>query len=260
MTKIKTEIENNSDVKVKSLYKAIKILDCFDSTHPERGITELAEMTGMLKSSIHNIASTFAACGILKKNPKTGKFALGTKVLELSNVYSINNTLETTMKPYMQNLATESGETVYLAIPETPRVIYMDSAVSNQLNAQKYIRGVSAPMYCTAIGKAILAFLDEENIDIVIKNGLEKFTPYTIITEKDLRKELALIKKQGYAIDNMEHEYGVKCVSVPLFNMTGNVIAGLSITGPSPRFTAEKQREYSEILKNIAATVKAQLY
>lgn len=246
-------------VKVKSLYKAVKLLDYFDSKNPERGITELAELTGMLKSSVHNIVSTFEVCGILKRNPKTGKFMLGTKVLELSNVYSSNNSLEATLKPYMQTLVDMSGETVYLAIAEPPRVIYLDSAISSQLNAQKYIRGVSAPMYCTGIGKAILAYLEEKDVKAVIENGMPQFTPYTLTTEKALRDELEIIRSCGYSIDNMEHEYGVKCVAVPLFNMHGNIIAGLSITGPSPRFTAEKQREYSQILKSISASVKDQL-
>ncbi len=249
----------DSRIKVKSLYKSMQLLSYFDQTHPERGISELAELSGMLKSSVHNSVSTFEACRVLCRNPKTGKYQLGTKVLEYANAYSANNTIDMILQPYMDELAEQIGETIHFAIHDRIKVVYIRTAVpASQLSGFRSIRGTTADMHCTGVGKAMLAFLPEPIIEEAAAN-LTQYTQNTIATRQELLKELNEIREQGYAIDNMEHEYGVKCVAVPLFNTQNELQGAISATGPSLRFTPDKILEYSQRLAAIAHAVRDQL-
>ena len=119
--------------------------------------------------------------------------------------------------------------------------------------------GVTAPPYCTGIGKAMLAFAHEEVINRVEEGGMEPFTHNTITNGEKLREELGQIRQRGFSIDNMEHEYGVKCVAVPIRNKEGAVIGAYSISGPSPRFNADRIKRLASSLQNMAKQVKNQL-
>jgi len=110
-----SKMEN--EVKVKSLYKAIKILECFSEKKPELGITEISQQVGLYKSNVHNIISTFEALGYVESNPDNGKYRLGTKILELAHVISSNISFRRIVLPYMHEIANQTNETVYLGIP-----------------------------------------------------------------------------------------------------------------------------------------------
>lgn len=246
-------------VKVKSLYKAMQILFYFTKGKEELGVTELAEKSGMLKSSVYNILSTFEVCGIVERSTKTNKYRLGVRVLELSNQFYQNNDIRQVMRPFMQQVADEEEECVYLAVMSGLDVVYIDAAFPSSAAGGRNMTGVTAPPYCTGIGKAMLAFADDEEIERVINAGMEEFTHNTIKDGKRLKEELEWIKKNGYSVDNMEHEYGVKCVAVPIRNKEGLVIGAYSISGPSPRFSSERVKRLAEILQNRADQVKNQL-
>ena len=240
------------DVKVKSLYKAIKLLDYFTTENPERGITELADLSGMYKSSVHNTVTTFEKCGILQKNVKNNKYRLGLKILQLNYNLCTSDDLRNIVQPYMERVSNFGNECVYLAVPSGYEVIYLNAHYPAGITPGRSIIGVKAPMYCTGVGKAMLAFLSEEILDQVVANGFDKFTSNTISDIVTLKKELELIRERGYAIDNMEHEYGIKCVAVPIRNIRGEIVAGLSTSGPSLRFSNQKLNEYANLLTSMS--------
>ena len=254
-----SEEELPEGAKVKSLYKALKLLDFFTNQNPERGISELAELSGLLKSSVHNIMSTFEVCGLIEKNPLTNRYGLGLKVLELSNVLSQDDVFSHIIVPYMNELAEATGETVFFATPYGTKVIYRESAFPNHSISVRAIRGVVAPMYCTGIGKAYLAYQSEAFIERVIAEGLAPFTPNTITDSARFRKEMEEIRQRGYAVDNMEHEYGIKCVGVPIRNSGQNLIGSMSITGPSLRFTDRNIKEHAALMLSMAEQIKGRL-
>lgn len=247
------------EVKVKSLYKAVKLLDYFTIDSPERGISELAELSGMLKSSIHNIVTTFETCGFLEKNPQNSKYRLGIKLLQLNNTLYMTNDLRNTVRPYMERISSHCNESVYFAIPSGNEVVYIDAVYPSSYMAGRSIIGVKAPLYCTGIGKAILAHFEASRIDEVIASGLVPFTPNTITKGEQLSDELELIKTRGYSVDNMEHEYGIKCVAVPIRSIRGSVIGAISVSAPSLRFTDENIQEYAEFLIHIGNELKGLL-
>ncbi len=245
--------------KVKSLYKAIKLLDYFDNNHPERGVSELAELSGMLKSSVYNIMSTYETCGILEKNPKTSQYRLGLKILALSNVLSQDDVFAAIIRPYMEELSESTGETVFFATPYGNSIIYREATFPNHSISVRAIKGVVAPMYCTSLGKAILSCMDDDCTEAVLKEEMEPFTPYTITDAQTFRAEIEKIRQQGYSIDNMEHEYGIKCVSVPIQNGNNQLIGAISLSGPSLRFSDEKIEEYAHLLMDRAKRIQARI-
>lgn len=247
------------EIKVKSLFKALKIMECFTVERPELGITEISEQLGLYKSNVHNIVDTFAKAGYLEQNPDNEKYRLGVKILELSNVISSNMNIRRAMLPYMQELADYTNETVYLGMPSDNEVIYLDaSSPKNKLSTRSML-GVKAPLYCTGIGKAMLAFMPESAAAAVCAKGLRRHTDQTITEPQALMDELTAIRLRGYSIDNMEHEYGIKCVGMPLMNQKRQVIAGISVSGPSLRFDDDTIRDYALKMQAIVESAESKL-
>jgi DNA-binding IclR family transcriptional regulator len=244
-------------VKTKTLYKALQVLDCFSATTPELGITEISERLGLYKSNVHNIMDTFVKAGYIKKNPDNGKYRLALRVLELGHVVSSNISFRKTIQPHMQELADATGETIFLAIPsDDAEVVYLDSSSPRNLMTVKSVMGIKAPLYCTGIGKAMLAYLPREITETILARGLDAITEHTITDGEKLLEELEAVRRRGYAIDNMEHQYGIKCVGMPIRTRKGEVVAGLSISGPSLRFDDQAIEAHAQRLRGIIASLE----
>ena len=230
--------------KVKSLSKAMSVLECFLCSKTELGITEISQKLQVQKATIYNIAATFQNLGYLVQNPETKKYSLSVKLLQYA--YIINNHLgfRNFFLPYMDQIVNETNENVYLGIPHGSEVLYIEFR-SPAGKLMRNILGEHAPMYCTGLGKAMLAFLPEVEIEEYASLPLAKFTETTITEKKILLQELSAIRKRGYAIDNMEHEHGVICIGMPVFGNDGRVLAALSSAAPSLRF------DHRTIVKNI---------
>lgn len=241
--------------KVKSLLKAMNLLEMFTVPPHEYGISDLARRFNLPKSTVHNIFSTLQMCGLLKYDEATQKYRLGNLAAELGNAFRKTNSMLSVMRPYLTQLSSEISETVFLGTVSDDMVLYLDVAHPPH-TARGDILGLTAPLHCTGIGKALLSQLDKETAERVLSKPLPAFTPDTITTAEALRKEIAVIRKNGYAVDNMEHEFGVKCVAVPLLSETGQLKGAISISGPSLRFPEATIVKYSELLKNVAAKVK----
>ena len=235
---------------LKSLQKAINILN-YLAKEGCKGITEISKEFDMSKSSVYNILNTFADNGWVKKNESTEKYQLSLRLFELGNIVRSGFKLREIALPHMKELVEKTDETVHLTIMDEGEIVYVESVQPDDKLAMSSVIGRRAHMHCTGVGKAILAFQPEEVIDkIIAEKGLPRFTPNTITDKEKLKRHLNKIRKKGYSIDNIEHEYGVKCVGAPIRNENGVVFSSMSITGPSPRFPEEKIEEYSvELLK-----------
>ncbi len=245
-----------NEPKVKSLYRALKLLECFDEKNTELGASELSRMSGNLKSTTHNIMETFVMCGFAERNPDNGKYRLGHKIMELSSTMYLSNDFRQLLRPYIGRIANHCNETVYLAVPQQASVLYLDAAYPNGSIHVSSVIGKRVPMYCTAVGKAMLADMPEEVFDLVIKEGMPSLTPTTLTTEEDLRNDLNETRKRGYAIDNMEHEYGIRCMGIDVKNIRGKVVGGISLSGPSLRLTNEKFEMLAPFMRQIREEIR----
>lgn len=241
---------------IQSIDRALQVLELFSLEKPEWGVTEISKALNVYKSNVHNILTTLFEKGFVIKDSKTDKYKLGIKFFELGSIVIKNMDLRKMAHPYIEELSKEFNETVHLGVLDKGRVVSIEREESDKSLCSHIEIGKRTPLHCTAVGKAIMAYLSEDEINLIIREkGLEKFTENTITTKKDLEKEFIKIQKQGYSVDNMEHEEGVRCVASPIRDYTGKVIASMSVSGPAFRINennisniAKKVKEYCDCI------------
>ena len=247
------------EVKVKSLQKAMEVLECFAQKQP-LGVTEISEKLGLYKSNVHNILTTFTALGYLSQDAETGKFRLGVSIMSLSRAFREGLDITRIAVPYMSEIANTAGELVYLTIPREDSVVYLEGvSPDNQRMVSKSVAGEFCKMYCTSVGKAMLANMTKEEVENCLSGELEAYTENTISDKDKLLEEIEKTRIRGYGIDDMEIMFGIKCVGVALLNHDGKVEGGLSISAPSLRMSDEKIELYAKILKECAAKMQKML-
>jgi IclR family transcriptional regulator, KDG regulon repressor len=232
--------------------KAIGILEVL-AAQAERGITlaDLCVQLSMPKSTVHRYLTTLTQLGLAERRGDD-RYRLGTKVIELAGSFLANSDLRSESQPVLDNLAAQSDETVHLAVPSGTEVVYIAKVESaHPLRMYSYI-GARLPMYCTALGKVILAFGDSDRTREVLARKLRPRTPTTITTADGLHTELESVRAQGYAIDDEENEVGIRCVSAPILDYTRLAVAAMSISGPSDRMDRRRCLELAPLVREAA--------
>jgi len=244
---------------VKSVDRAIRILELL-SENNKMGITEISKKLNLPKTTTFDIVSTLHERGILEKDEENNRYFLGLKLFELGDAARANFELRKIAVPYLKELNSKLDETVHLTVRDDDEVLYIECFESTKRLRTYSVIGVRAPLYCTAVGKALLAFLPDEEIKkIVRKKGFIRFTPNTITDEKRLFDEIKKIRELGYSIDDVEHEEGVRCVGAPIRDHTGRVVASISVSGPTQRVTKSKVPQLAKIVMATAEEISSRL-
>lgn len=251
-------IKTEEDLKVKSLGKAMRVLEAFSIKTPELGVSEIAKMLGYQKTTVFNILSTYQALGYVGQNTETGKYYLSLKLLHFGYIINNHLSINKVLKEPISRISSLLGEVCFLGVPHDHCVLYMDAAFP-QNSTFRSMPGETAPMYCTGLGKAMMAFLPENELEQVLALSRTSYTASTIVAREALIEELKIIKRRGYAVDNMEHEYGVCCVAVPVFNSNQQLVAAVSVSGPSLRFDQDTIVKIYHTLTEILTPFHAQL-
>ncbi len=233
---------------VQSLIRAVDILDLISSSKEGINVTEIAAQLKLHKSTAYRLLSTLEYKNYVKKD-KNKRYKVGKRVIEMGHQALNNIDLRKEMRPFLQELGEATKETVHLGIIDDYKVFYIDKVETSHTIRMYSSIGKGGPLYCTGIGKVLLAFSEKEYIDQFLKQlKFVKYTKNTIINRKELKEELAEIKKRGYAVDNMEHEDNIRCVAAPIFDYRGELIAAVSISAPAQRMTMERTAELSQLL------------
>lgn len=237
--------------KVKSLYKALKLLDYFDEEHKEAGVTELAEYSGMLKSSVHNILQTFEACGYVTQNQDTRKYMLGGTIVALFSKYKRTRSLDYRVTVELQKIRDMFDVNVYLAERDNEHVVYLCQELANyekddSLNKE----GARLPLHCTAAGKILLAYAPVEEKKKICSGELKSFTENTITDKTVLWEQLEKALYEGYATSNAEYEENRYCVAVPIIVGAGYEVVHYAIV------IRKNERIYEYQLKRYIAELK----
>ncbi len=242
-------MKQKSGETLKSVEKALQILEVFNISHSELSASELEEMLSLPKVSIYRFLRVLLKKGFIAQNPQTRKYRLGIKVFELGSIVLKDMELRKVAFPLIEELSKKSGETVHLGVLDGKEAVSIEGAESGYSLRISLPIGKRVCLHSTGIGKAILAFLQDEEIKEIIKEkGLPRFTSNTITNPDLLKKELQAIRAQGYAIDNEENETGIRCVAAPILDSSKHVIASISISGPSIRITNEKIPELADMV------------
>lgn len=224
-----------------SIERAVKLLDCFSKEAPFLGVREAARLSGLSSSSAGRILASLKELGVLVQDHETLKYALAGKVLAWAEVYSISMDLRRLALPFIHDLQRTTGETVSLYVLEGTNRVCVERLESDQ-NVRVVARiGRNIPLHAGSAGKLFLAYMSEdERAEILMKTDLEPMTPYTITSVEELSQQAVLIKHQGYATSHREWTIDASGVSAPIFNQRGIMIAALTVSGPTQRFSQEK--------------------
>ena len=241
---------DEGEIKVKSLKKAIDVLNCFIEVQ-SLGVTEISERLGLYKSNVHDILSTFQAMNYVTQSKSTGKYYLGPQILRLNNALSERYSFLKVASSAIHSISKETGEVVYLTSQVDRCVYYLDVAcpANTRMPLFNLRSSTSDYLHCTSSGKTMLAFMSQEARETYLRQPLERMTEYSITDVDELRQQLEEIRVRGYAVDRNENTLGVSCVGAPVLAMDGCSIGAISISGPSSVFTEERVRELSELLK-----------
>lgn len=222
-----------------SLIKSMQILELLIEGG-EMGVSELGRRKGLHRSNVHRILNTFESMGYVERNTDNSKYRPSVRIFELGSLVIQRNGLIATAHPFLEKLGFNFGETSNLAILDRGEVIYIDKVESSEPLRMDLAIGRRVPAYCTALGKILLAGLKEYQLNEYLRNiRVVKYTPNTI-SKKDLKKRLAEILEKGFSIDDEELSLGIRCIAAPIRNHLGDVVASISVAGPSTRMTLEK--------------------
>ena len=226
---------------INSVLRAAQLLECFSFDKPAYRNAELSKKLGLNKSTITRLLCSLQKAGFLEKDAKTGEYGLTDRVFRIGTVYISQVDFHKEAMPVLSDLASSCEETVHLAVLHEFEVFYLDKVDSPQSIGMRSRVGASAPAYCTALGKVLLAHLNDVDLESLLRSiELKPFTDNTITDPARLMVHLRDIRHRGYAIDNAEHQAEVKCVAAPVHSAEGKTVASISISGPIFRMTPER--------------------
>lgn len=240
---------------IATINHALEIMESFTVGEPELGVTELSSRLGLSKNNVFRLLATLESKGYIEQNHETEDYRLGPRILEIGQVYLNRLGLLKIAHPLLEELVRACDEAAYVAVLRGGDVVYLDLVqTSHPLRLQSRV-GSRLPAYCTAVGKAQLAYESRDRIESMLsKKKLARFTANTITNKQDLIKHLREVAESGVALDLEEWENDVRCVGVPIRDYTGRVIAGTCISAPAIRMS--KDRIEKEIVPLVRETGK----
>lgn len=249
----------DSDEKLKSLGKVAQILKCFSVGQRALSLGEICRHTGLPKSTAHRLLASMREVGLLDQDHDRERYRLGLWLFELGNQVLGSMELHREARPIVDQLGRIGGQSVHLAVFDGVQAVVINRSDPHPDGKALPELLENAPAHSTSVGKSILAFQPQEAIDRVIALGLQRFTDTTITEPEVLLAELALIRERGYAIDDGEHEPGLRCIGAPIRDQAGRVFASISLSGPAWRMPMSEVEGLAKIVMHHAGTISTRL-
>jgi DNA-binding IclR family transcriptional regulator len=240
--------------KVPALEKAIAILDLLANSDKGFSITEFHTMLNIPKATVFTTLSVLEEYQIVKKDDK-GKFQIGPKLYFFGMRYTKNNNLIDISRPHLIKLMEETRFTVYLGILEEGKVLYVDKHEPDSFIKFTSYPGMRSEIHITGIGKAIAAFLPENELELMLRKDLKKYTEKTITTLEAFKKSLNTVRTNGYAVEDEEEQVGVRCIGAPIFNSRDKVIAAISVATLTSQLPMERSAEIGKKIQETAMKI-----
>lgn len=262
MEVLRMEAKKSSETKnpIQSAQRIFQVLETLSTTGPI-GLMELSGLINLHKSTTHRLLMSLIYMEYVKQDESSGKYSLSFKVLEIAGRMLNQLDIFTIAHPYIQRLVEKSGETAHLVERDGIDVIYIDKVESpiNSIRMGSRV-GTSIPMYCSGVGKSILATLSKEEVtDIWNRSKVVKLTQYTIITLEGLFDVLKTVREKGYALDDEENEEGVRCIAACIQDYTGKAKNAFSISAPISRMSDSRIDELSSYVLEIKGQLSKEL-
>ena len=242
-----------------STEKAFAVLELLSEAQGPMRLRDISTALGLNSSTALRFVNALQNCGYAAQDPDTQRYYLTFKICRVANQMRSHTELLPIVRPFMEALFQEIHEALCLAVEQNMCMLYLDVRMrQNQrlMNMQQV--GNSSPLHSTGIGKLLLLNYSEEQLDqMIARKGLTRYTEHTITTKAALLAELDKVRRQGYALDDEENEVGSRCMACPIRDYSGDIVAGISITGPNTRLTDEQVLHYLPVLSATAAQISA---
>lgn len=233
---------------IRAVDRALDVLLCFSRQAPQLTLTQIAEQVGMNKSTVHRLLATLERKRFLQRDPDTGFYRLGIRLLQMAYLTLEHNDLRQLAAPILRRLCEQNRETITLSVLDEADVVFLDVIESPQRVKLAASTGQRLPAFSTAAGKAIFAFTPEEKVRQILERGMQPFTRQTICSPEVLFENLRQTRAQGFAISEQEYEEGINAVAAPVLDLNGQPIGAVTVAGPAYRLTKERMNGIGPLL------------
>lgn len=252
-----SDVTNHS---VPAIERALTVLEFLGESRSGFSTSEISRRLGLPKSSTYLIVETLERQGFLRKNPQTGKYHLGLKLISLSRHALENLDLREAARPFLYALMQQTRLIVHLAVLDgTEAVVLEKVATPGMLVVPTWI-GRRLDVNCTGVGKALVAYISDEQLEMIAKaKGFPRRNDNTITSLTGLKQELARVRAMGYSLDDEEDEIGERCIGAPVFNADSQIVAAISLAGTINQIPDDRIPDMANLLMQTAAQISARL-
>ncbi|MDQ7095238.1 IclR family transcriptional regulator [Desulfosporosinus sp. PR] len=245
---------------VQTLERSLDVLEVLAHAEEPLGVTEIGNRIQLHKSTVHRILQTLCYRGYVERAKENEHYQLGIKIVELGIRFFNDLEIRKVAAPVLNDLAKLLNEVVHLVLPDDGEIVYIDRAESSHVVGMHSKVGRRAPMHCTAVGKAILSTLPEEEVRHILETkGMTRYTPNTIIDPEVLLKELRSIRENKISVEKEENEIGIICLGTPVFDYSGRAIGAISVSGPASRIQEKGLERIGQEMKKAGEEVSSKL-
>jgi DNA-binding IclR family transcriptional regulator len=257
--KVVERVSGVAEYRVQVLDRALSILDVL-ATENQLAPAAISARIGLHKSTVHRLLSVLERNEYLYRDPMSGRYSLGLRLIELGTRASARLDLSDLARPMLDRLMQETGETAHIGILDHGTVVSIADSESYKTLRTPSTVGRRTPAHCSSQGKMLLAEFSPSQLRAFVRaNGLRRFTRLTICRIGGLERELLRVRANGYAIDDQEFEEGLKCIGAAIRDRSGNVVAAMSIAGPAVRLREERMPQLIQAVMNAAARLSSAL-
>lgn len=244
---------------IQSLDRAMMILERISSSNGET-LTNLANALDQSPATVYRVLSTLAAREIVELSPVSQTWHVGTGAFRIGSAYLRRTNLLERAQPVMRQLMEATGETANLGVRRDAHVLFVSQVETHASIRAFFPPGTMSPMHASGVGKALLSEMEDAALEAVLaKTTLTRFTEKTLTDPVHLLEDLRRARARGYAIDDEERNEGMRCVATPIFNASGDAVAGLSVSGPISRMRPEDLETLGHRVREAARTVSLSL-
>lgn len=244
---------------ITALQRGLKLLSLFAGPDITYSATQLGKVSGLPASTLHRFLRNLQSANFLSVD-EAGNYHLGMACVSLGQAAIGQLDVRRLSLPHLQELNHRTRETVHLTVRIGLSAVYVEKLDSPEpLRIHSRI-GAMVPLYCSAVGKVLLAYLPEaEQAKLFDQLEIKRFTANTVGNLQELQTELRKVRKTGYACDLEEHEIHIRCIAAPIWDHGGNVNASLSITGPAFRMSLARLRQLAPLMQEVGLKISREL-
>lgn len=245
--------------RLSSVGMAMRLLKTFSEGEAELGVTQLAKRLGIAKSTVYRLVTTLVAEGMLEQNRENEKYRLGIALFGLGALVRQRMNLSNEARPHIFALREATNETVRLALLDGSEIMYIYDLESTQAIRMRANLGDRKPAFCSAEGRAMLAFQDAVLQDKALQKPLRPRTPKTDTDPVRLRAALEDVREKGFAVEIEQCEIGMTSLAAPIYNAEGRAVAAVSIAGPRQRLESKAISDFAPLVAETAAIISSRL-